>query len=299
MGSSTRGFALVAGCLLAVLAGLPARADDDDARRGGPEKVDTQFIFGFTQGAGVGEAGERELEHQTQTQWAKRDRQYLAAQDQLRVEYSPFRDFRMEFGVPVTYYGISGVTGLDDRRQGAFNGFASEFRYRLIDSERAPFALTLGIEPHWARTDEVSGAPVDAFGGEMSIAIDRELVPGRLFVALNLVYDPEAVRARTTGLWDDEATLGIASSLVAQVSPGVFVGAEARYLRKYDGLGCDTLLGDALFIGPNAYVKLSKVLALSGAVGFQVAGHAPAAGGALDLTNFTRQQALLRLEYNF
>jgi hypothetical protein len=44
---------------------------------------------------------------------------------------------------------------------------------------------------------------------------------------------------------------------------------------------------------------LSKSVAISGAWGLQVAGHATAVPAALDLANFTRQQATLRLEYNF
>jgi hypothetical protein len=70
-------------------------------------------------------------------------------------------------------------------------------------------------------------------------------------------------------------------------------------LRKYDGIGLDALLGQAFFAGPTAYFRLSKSLAISGAWGFQVAGRTTGVGGALDLTNFTRQQAQLRVEYNF
>lgn len=271
----------------------------EDGGRGGSEKVDTQFIFGFTMGAGVGEVGERELEHQTQAQWGKQGGQYVAATDQLRFEHAPFENFRFEIGAPVAYYGISGVAGLDDRRQGAFNGIVSEFRYRLLDAEQAPFQLTFGIEPHWNRTDEMRGAPVDNFGGELSVAIDRELVPNRLFAAVNLVYDPEASRPRGGDPWQHESSAVVAGSLVTQTAPGIFVGAEARYLRKYDGLAFDSLLGNALFIGPNTYLRLTRTLAISAAWDFQLAGRASGSGGALDLASFTRQQALLRLEYNF
>ena len=33
---------------------------------------------------------------------------------------------------------------LEDREQGAFDGLLMEFRYRLLDREYAPFALTIG-----------------------------------------------------------------------------------------------------------------------------------------------------------
>lgn len=111
----------------------------------GPEKeVDTEFLFGFTMGADVGEVGERELEHQTATQWGKRDGNYAALTDELGFESSPVPNLRFEIGAPIAYYNISGVNGFDDRNQGFFNGIQTEFRYRLLDREHAPFALTLG-----------------------------------------------------------------------------------------------------------------------------------------------------------
>jgi len=266
---------------------------------GEADKVDTQFIFGFTAGTGTGEVGERELEHQTQAQWGKQGGQYGVLTDQLRFEHSPVENFRFEIGVPVSLFEVTGISGLDDRHTSAFNGLATEFRYRLIDGEHAPFALTLGAEPHWNRTDDISGAPVNNFGSEITLAIDRELVPGKLFGAVNLIYDPEAERLRATGQWQRESAAGLATSAVVQLSPGVFIGAEARYLRKYDGIGLDTLVGQALFVGPNAYLKLTKTLAISGAWSTQVTGRASGVPGTFDLTSFTRQQALLRVEYNF
>jgi hypothetical protein len=286
--------------VLAAIAGVVSAARAEEAGKAGEaERIDTEFIFGFTAGADTGEVGEKELEHTTTALWDKRDGSYFAGSDQLRFENSPVQNFRFEIGVPVAYYNISGVTGLDDRNQGAFNGVVTEFRYRLFDRDSAPFGLTIGAEPHWSRTDEVSGEPMANYGGELSVAIDKELVKNRLFGALNVIYDPETTWSQITGQWERDSTITFAAAVTTQVSPGVFVGVEGRYLRKYDGIGVDALLGQALFVGPSAYVRLSKSLAISGAWGFQVAGRATGVAGALDLTNFTRQQAQLRIEYNF
>ena len=152
--------------LIASMTGLISHARAEEPEKPGEkERVDTEFIFGFTAGADVGEVGEKELEHQTAAQWNKRDGRYFAGSDQLRFETSPVQDFRFEIGVPVAYYNISGVTGLDDRNQGAFNGVVTEFRYRLFNRDNAPFSLTLGAEPHWSRTEEVSGESVNNYGG--------------------------------------------------------------------------------------------------------------------------------------
>jgi hypothetical protein len=106
-------------------------------------------------------------------------------------------------------------------------------------------------------------------------------------------------RSRGAGVWQREATFGVFASVTTRVETGTFVGVEARYLRRYEGLGLDPFAGEALFVGPTMFVRLSKALAISGAWDVQVAGRAVAVPGALDLTHFERHQATLRLEYNF
>jgi hypothetical protein len=284
--------------LLAALAGPLSPAHAGEAEEGAEkERVDTEFIFGFTAGADTGEVGEKELEHTTAAAWGKRDGRYGALTDQLRYETSPVENFRFEIGAPIAYYNISGVPGLDDRNQGSLNGLVAEFKYRLFDRDRAPFGLMLSAEPHWARTDEISGERLDGYGGDLTLVIDKELLKDRLFAAVNFVYDPEI--ARFQGQWQRESMLGVSASVTAQVKPGVFIGGEARYFRKYDGIDLDTLAGQAFFLGPNFFVRFSKSLAISGAWSVQVAGHATEVPGALDFTKFTRQQALFRVEYNF
>jgi hypothetical protein len=284
---------------LAILLSLLAQPLIAAHAKEGEKGVDTQFIFGFTAGADVGELGEKELELQTIARWGKGEGSYAAFSEQLRAEFAPAQNFRFEIGVPIAFHDILGVNDLDDRQHGRFDGLVGEFRYRLFDREHAPFALTIGAEPHWSRVDETTGEPVDNYGGELLLAMDRELIKERVFGALNLVYDPEVTRSRETGLWQREATLGVFASVTTQVRPGIFLGAEARYFRKYDALGLDCFAGQALFVGPTMFVRFSKTLAISGAWGIQAAGHAVDIPGSLDLTNFSHHQALFRLEYNF
>lgn len=262
-------------------------------------EVDTRFLFGFSMGADVGEAGEREIELETTGRLGKRDGSYAALSNFLRVESTPVENLHFELGVPLTHHRIAGVAGLDDRGQWAFDGLAFEVGYRLLDREHAGVGLALAAEPHWSRVDETSGAPVDNYGSEITIAVDRELVANLLYGALNVLYDPEATRLRAAGVWQRDATLGVSAALATQVGPGAFVGAEARYLRRYDGLGFDAFAGEALFVGPTMFARLSERVALSGALTAQVAGRAAGDPASLDLTNFERYQARLRLEMNF
>jgi hypothetical protein len=106
----------------------------------------------------------------------------------------PNERIRIEFGVPFTYHAISGVTGLDDRQRGAFNGVDFELRYRLLDRAHAPFALTFGAEPHWARVDDISGEPVANYGSEFSVALRLSVSPSgsRAIELVRTVLPPRA-----------------------------------------------------------------------------------------------------------
>jgi len=286
---------VVLGAITAARIVHPATAAEKETKN----EVDTQFIFGFTAGADVGELGEKELEHQTIARLGKRGGAYAAVSDELRAEFVPEANFRFEVGIPAAFHDITGVQGLADRHQAAVDGLAMEFRYLLLDRAHAPFALTIAAEAHWSRVDETTGEPVDNYGGELSIVADKELIKDRVFGAINLIYDPEITHLRATGLWQREATLGLFTPLTTQVRTGLFLGGEVRYLRRYEGFDLDPFVGHALFIGPTMFARLSKTFAISGAWDVQVVGHAVNAAGTLDLTNFTRQQVMFRLEYNF
>ncbi len=207
----------------------------------------------------------------------------------------PLPNFRFEVGALTSYHNISGVTGLDDRRQEAFQGLALDLRYRLLDRNHAPFGLTMEVEPHWGRVDESSGEPLDQYSVSLSILMDKELVPDRIVAAFNFVYAPQTTRLRVAGDWERETTLGFGTAIMSQIQPGVLIGADARYLRRYDSLGLDAFGGQAFFLGPTVCAKFADRWQLTAAWSIQVAGQATGGGGSLDLTNFVRYEARLRL----
>jgi hypothetical protein len=291
-----RVFALIA--ILVAAAGSHAQAEEAEPRERERE-IDTEHLFGFNTGTDVGEIREREIEGEAASRLGKRAGTYAALAPMLGYEFVPLKDLRVEFTTSFAAHDVSGVGGLDDRRQAAFQGMAVELRYRLLDRERAAFGLAIDAEPHWDRVDETSGAPVDQYGVDLSIFADKELVPDRLIGVLNLVYAPEASRSRVSGEWARDATLGASTGLMLHVAHNLFVGAEARYLRRYDGLGFDRFAGHALFVGPMAFAKVTDHWWLSAALSLQVAGRAVEEAGALDLTNFERLQAKVRVGYNF
>src|ERR1700730_305392 len=147
--------------------------------------------------------------------------------------------------------------------------------------------------------EETSGEHVRAYETDFALAFDRELVPDRLIAGLNLLYQPEWTNFLATNRTEQQATIGVAWSMMAQVQPGLLIGGEALYLRRYEGLGLDVFSGQALFVGPTVFVKLSEGSRLTAALSFQVAGRAAGTAGSLDLIDFAGDAARLIYGVNF
>jgi hypothetical protein len=294
-----RGLAPIAVAALLTLCAA-ARADDDkgDAKHDAL-KVDTEHIFGFTEGGDIGEVGDKELEKETSARFGKRMGLYAGSSTLFDFKYVPAQGLLVSPGVLVSYQGISGVPGLDDRQQLTLQGLLFELKYQLLDREHAPFGLSLFAQPRWTRIDEASGERVSQFGSEFTIAIDKEIVLDRLFGAINLIYGPEVSHSLESGENEQQSTLGVGAAISAQLLPGFLVGAETRYLRAHEGLIPNALKGEALFFGPTLYRRLSQNTFMSIAWNAQVAGHAAGEAGRLDLTNFERHQVRFRLGLEF
>jgi hypothetical protein len=263
------------------------------------EGIDTEHLFGFMIGTDVGNVGEREFQSQSTGRFGKNGGNYRAFGQELELEFVPARNFRIEMGSTFAAHAISGVPGIEDRRQLSWQGVAVDFRYRFMDRDAAPFGLTLAMETHADRIDETTAARVRNYGTGLTLAFDRELVPNLAVAAFNLIYQPEWTRFVGTGATDQEATVGAALGVMAQIAPGVLLGGEARYLRKYEGIGLEEFAGQALLIGPTAYFQLSQRSRLTASWNVQAWGRPAGSTAALDLVNFERHQARLVFGVNF
>jgi hypothetical protein len=261
--------------------------------------MDTEHLFGFTEGTDIGAAGEKELELDSTFRSGRATGSFADTASQFELKYTAFQNFRISAAATFAYYDIAGVTGLGDRQQGALQSASFNARFRLLERGYSPFGLTLSIEPHRGFADEASGVPVNHVGWEALLLADRELVPGRLFGAVNLHFDTDRTRLLSGGGVEQEPTLGISTALAGQVMSGTWVGGEIRYLRSYEGAGLDTLTGRAVYVGPTLYARLGSNTWLSAAFNVQVWGGAVGTPGALDLVNFERYQAKFRLGYDF
>ena len=294
--------ALSRAILLIVLAVLVATSSAHGAAGKRADKtgeVDTEHMFGFTEGSDIGEAGEKELETDSTGRFGKLGGSYNTVATALEAKYSFSDRFRLSAVATVAYYDITGVNAIDDRRQAALQSVSFDARFRLLDREHAPFGLTLSVEPHRGFADEMSAEPADQYGAEFRVLADRELIPGRLFAALNVSYEPEQTRLRASGETLRESMLGIGAALAMQLMPNVFIGAEARNLRHFDGLGLNGFAGQALYIGPTFYATFGERYFVSAAWNVQVWGAVAGTSGALDLDNFERHHVKLRVGASF
>jgi hypothetical protein len=263
------------------------------------EGIDTEHLFGFMIGTDVGRVGEREFQSQTTGKFSKSGGKYRAINQEFELEFVPATNFRIEVGSAFASHDINGIPGVEDRRQLAWQGVFLDLRYRFLDRDEAPFGLTFALETHADRIDETTAALARRYGTELRLALDRYLIPNRVVAAFNLFYEPEWIHLLATGLAEQESTAGAAAAVMAQIRPGFLIGGEVRYLRKYDGIGLDEFAGQALFVGPTAYLQLSEHSRLTAAWSAQAWGRPAGSTAALNLVNFERHQARLIFGVNF
>jgi hypothetical protein len=263
------------------------------------EGIDTEHLFGFMIGTDVGNVGEREFQSQTTGRFAKNGGNYRTVGQEFELELVPVKNFRIEVGGAFAAHDIHGVPGFEDRRQLAWRGASVDLRYRFLDRDIAPFGLTFAVESNLSRIDDTSAAAVRKFGTEFALAFDRELIPNVAVAALNLIYQPEWTRFLATGAAEQESTIGAALGAMVRIRPGVLFGGEARYLRRYEGIGLEEFSGQAVFVGPTAYFQLSERSRLTASWSVQAWGRPVGSKATLDLVNFERHQARLVFGVNF
>ena len=225
---------------------------------------------------------------------------YSAIEHEFEFEHVVTQNFAYEASVHALTHSISGVEDLDDRNSTQFSGASAKLRYLIIGrGPGSPFGLTVSAEPEWSRVDGTDGTQVQAYASEFKIVADTELIPNRLYAALNLIYEPEVAKPADTGMWERSSSAGVGVALAYRITPTFALGVAAEYDRAYDGLVFQTFNGHALFVGPTLQINITRKVLLAAAFMAQVAGHAVDDPRPLDLTNFSRYRANLKLEFEF
>ncbi|SEN81253.1 hypothetical protein SAMN02799625_01924 [Methylobacterium sp. UNC300MFChir4.1] len=263
-----------------------------------PGDLDSEHLFGFTEGSDLGVPGEAELEWETSGRLGRRVARFLTVDSSLALKVPLTNDFRLAPGVTFNAYDI-GAPGTPARTTGGFNGGFLETRVRLMDRRTAPFGLTLNIVPGYGTVDSGTGVPARSFATEIGLLADREIIPGKLIAAVNVGFALSTTRLTVMDARVRGSGIEVAGALAYCVRPGLFLGGEARYARTYDGLALDRFAGEAVYLGPTAYMTLSPQAWASFTWSFQVAGQATGEPGPLDLSSFDRHQMRLRVGYSF
>jgi hypothetical protein len=263
-------------------------------------EAESKYMFGFIDGADIGNEGEKAFEHESTGSFKKRGGRYAAIENEFEFESVPTQNFAYELSAHTLSHSIHGVEGLDDRSTTQFGGASAKLRYLILGrGPESPVGLTVSAEPEWARVDDVDGTHTLAYRSEFRIVADTELIPNRLYVALNLIYEPEVAKPADTGIWERSSGAGIGLGFAYRITPAFALGAGAEYDRAYDGLAFQTFDGQALFVGPTMQINFTPKILLAAAFSAQVAGHAADDPRALDLTNFQRYRGNLKLEFEF
>jgi hypothetical protein len=282
---------LLAAALAVALLGLGPAPADEQASSGEHEQLDTEHIFGFTEGAYIGEKGEQEIENTAVERFGK-SRPYSFIENETAFRYVIPGDIRFSFGTLVEGYAIEQGLGPSQRRGFGFEGATGEVRWQpLQQSKSFPLDLTLSFSPQWSRIDEATGEEADTYSGQAAILATVRIVPDKLFLGFNLICEP-AITRDLDG-WQNDSSFEVSLAAAYAVVADVFVGAEIRHL---NGSEQGLFSSHALYFGPSLYAKLSETFAIKVAWSEQVPD---GPNGRLDLENFERHQAVLLLVKSF
>src|SRR6478672_5664054 len=78
-------------------------------------EIETKYIFGFTEGSGIGLEGEKEFSLDTEARLGKSGGHYYASETKFEYEFTPNQYVQFELGPFASAHSIKGVDGLDDR----------------------------------------------------------------------------------------------------------------------------------------------------------------------------------------
>jgi hypothetical protein len=263
-------------------------------------EAEDKYMFGFVDGADIGNEGEKAIEFETTGAFKKRGGRYSAVEQELEFEHVPTQFFAYELSAHGIAHSISGVEGLDDINHAAFSGLSAKLRYLIIGrGPGSPIGLTVSAQPEWSRIDGTDGTQTQDYSTDFRIVADTELIQNRLYAAFNVSYVPETAKGAGDPSWKNSSGLSLSTALAYRITPTVAVGAALEYDRSYDGLVFQTFNGNALFLGPTLQINFGPKMLLAAAFMAQVAGHAVDDPRALDLTNFSQYRANLKFEVEF
>jgi hypothetical protein len=281
---------------IAVAPSFAAADDDELSKTGSPTNpfyaLDTKNLFGFLEGADVGQQGDRSLEFETTGSFGREQGAYNSIEQEIIFEPTLTDSLGVEFGAHVLGQDIHGVPGLPDFVGVNFMGASVELRYVVMHrTADLPIQVTVTAEPEYISIAD-AGRQANDFSTAFRAIADVISMDQRLYGAINLVYAPDG--ARFPGQpWQNTALLSASAALSYRPTPALMFGAEADYDRAYGGLVPRGFEGQAFYLGPTFHYQINEKIDLSAAFLAQTPF------GRVDFEEFPRQLAKLRLEVEF
>jgi hypothetical protein len=281
---------------IAVAPSFAAADDDESPKPGQPPNpfyaLDTKNLFGFLEGADVGEKGDRSLEFETTGSFGREQGVYNSIEQEFIFENTLTDSLGLELGAHVLGQDIRGVPALPDFAGVNFLGVSAELRYLVWRRTKdVPIQVTLTAEPEYNSVAD-AGRQTNDFGTSFRAIADVVSMDQRLYGAINLVYAPQTSRLAGLAL-QDTAILSASAALSYRPTPALMFGAEADYDRAYGGLVPRGFEGQAFYFGPTFHYQINEKIDLSAAFLAQTPF------GRLNFEEFPRQLAKLRLEVEF
>ncbi len=272
-----------AACLAASLLWVGA-ACAHEAEQGDKNDIETEHIFGFTEGSDIGEKGEKELENTAVGRFG-RSYGYAAIDNETAFRSVVADQFRASIGGLLDYRNVGRNPDTPHRTDLDFGGVTSEFRWHPIErTAQSPIGVTFSLAPQWDKIDNV-GSQLETYAIPLELLVDAAVIPGKLFTALNLVWEPEFKRSANG--WGHENDFEISVAAAYAATPDLLIGGELRHLSFVEQGGGSA---EALYAGPSIYYRLSDTVSIKGAWSFQIPDEST---GRPDPTHFERHQALL------
>ena len=290
--------------------GSPGGSADKDqkAEKSDKKDVDTEHLFGFTEGADAGEKGEQEVVIDTVTRVSKRrdgpgSSTYRVLDTRFAYQFNPIDKLSIEFSAFGTLRRQRNIVDLDDKSYGTFDGVSMEVKYQFLKgTKEQPLGLALEVRPRFTRILPVEGNGANIFDIESLLQLDVQVVPDKLWYGSNISFEPAAVRQRGGGPVYRSSTFLWSNVLVGRIGENTYFGPEVRYLRGYEGIFLNQLESEALTVGPALHHRFTEKIWLTAAYAGQVWGRdadPTLAGRALGLNQFERHNVRVKFGMEF
>ncbi|WP_019906483.1 hypothetical protein [Methylobacterium sp. 77] len=280
-------------------AASPSKPDED---------VDTEHLFGFTEGTDAGEKGQQEVVFDSVSRIGKRrsgpgPSHYRAFDARLGYQFDPIDRLSIELSAFGTLHRVRTIADLDDKAFGTFDGVSVDVKYQFLKgSAEQPVGFALEVRPRFSRILPLDGRGADIFDIETLAQVDVQIVPNKLWYGSNVSFEPAVGRQRGSGEGYRSSTLVWSNVLVGEVADKTYLGPELRYLRGYDGAFLNRLESEAVTLGPALHHRFTEKVWVTLAYAGQIWGRDtdPAfARRALGLGQFERHAVRLKLGMEF